>query len=169
MPGPKNNKMTQQNYRTPSEFLDAVLRRFGIPRFDFDLACSKHDKVAPYGFEYPLVNALEQDWESELEPDWTNWINPTFNIAGTWAAKCSGSGRRILGLYPASVSTVWFREHVHERALVIFMQPRLIFLKPDGTPVTDEKGRPTPIDRDCMLISWGMGLNGYSCEDWRNW
>lgn len=170
MPGPKNNKMTQQNYRTPPNFIKAVCRRFQVPRIDFDLACSKHDKVAPQGFEYPLCNALEQDWRTELRPGDVHWINPTFNIAGDWAEKCATAGRKIIGLFPASVSTVWFRHFVHKQALVIFVQPRIYFLNPDGTPILNSKGTPTPIDRDCMVIGWNTGFApGYECEDWRKW
>lgn len=160
---------TQQAYRTPPEFLAAVLRRFQVPRFDFDLACSSHDRVAPRGFEFPRYDAFEYDWTRSLDPDWLCWINPTFNISSRWAAKCASAERRILGLFPASASTVWHRQYVDKRALVIFVQPRIFFLNPDGSPIVDSKGRPTPIDRDCMLISWGMGLTGYECEDWRSW
>jgi hypothetical protein len=167
---PKDSQRTQQCYRTPPEFLAAALRRFNKERFDFDLACSSHDKVAPFGFEYPLCNAFDQDWHDELEPEWLSWINPTFNICGAWAAKCASSKRQILGLFPASVSTVWFREHVAPDAFWIAFQPRLFFLYPDGTPILGSNGKPTPIDRDCVLISWGMGLKpGYACEDWRGW
>lgn len=170
MPGPKNNRMTKQNYRTPPDFLQALCRRFQIQRFDFDLACSAHDKVAPFGFEYPLTNAFDVNWKEELEPHWVSYINPTFNVAGKWAEKCATSERTIIGLYPASVSTVWFRQFVHQQARVIFIQPRLYFLNPDGTPITNEKGDPAPIDRDCMIIAWRTALEpGYDCEDWSEW
>jgi hypothetical protein len=152
----------QQDYRTPPDFLAAALRRFQLARWDWDLACEEHNCVAAHGFKQPHVNALAVDWSPLARAGATCWLNPDFGKCRLWAPKCASSGVRIVSLMPASVGSVWFRENCDGKAQVIFLQPRIVFLLPDGTPC--EAG----INRDCMLVAWGWAP-GYSCEDWCKW
>lgn len=164
MSGPNSNPAVsgQQSYRTPPDFLAAVERRFEC-RIAFDLACTAEDRVALHGFEYPAHDALALPWP-RLSDGNAAFCNPPFAKASAFARVASESPQcRTLMLVPASVGTAWFAEYVHNRALVVFLRPRLVFLNPDGTPM------PAGINRDLMLCAYGWTPGVYTCQDWREW
>lgn len=175
MSGPNSKPQKgNQNFRTPKPFLDAVLRRLGWACFDFDLACTLEDSVGVQGgWTHPRVNALTADWQQLTEANC--WLNPPFAKAGAFAAKCASSGARIAALVPVALGTRWWREHVHEKAVVLGVG-RLTFNLPDGTPMLNPKtGKPQGINRDCALLVYGgvvpssMYRSWYPCEDWKKW
>jgi phage N-6-adenine-methyltransferase len=143
---------SRQDYGTPLDFLAAVRRRFGS--IDVDLAAREDNKVT-------------QDWidvgDDSLAQDWTGgcgvmWLNPPFSNIGPWAAKCAasvGPGRTILLLTPASIGANWFAEHVHGRAYVLALSPRLTF-----------RGCSQPYPKDCMLSVYGWGA-GFGLWRWK--
>lgn len=171
MSGPNSSPaIGAQNFRTPPDFLRACERKFGVT-IGFDLACTREDCVCPdtsfidsaAGFTYPEHDAIAQAWPT-LAPSEVAWCNPPYAKAGAFARVASESPHcRTLMLAPASVGTAWFAEHVHGRALVCFLRPRLTFLQPDGTPM------PQGINRDLMLLGFGWAPGVYVCEDWRTW
>lgn len=149
----------QQNFRTPPEFLAAAALRAGRA-FDWDCACTRQDAVASAGFFYPELDALQADWRPLQGAHC--WLNPPFKLSGAFAKKCAESGAHVTALLPCSVGTKWYADYVDGRGSVIFLRPRIIFLKPSGEPM------PQGINRDCMLVLYGRS-SGYSCEDWRQW
>jgi hypothetical protein len=170
-----------QNYRTPAAFLEAVKRRFELAEgFDWDLACDSANCVAPDGCGYTFdtgVDALAQDWRELADPALTNWINPPFGQSRLFAAKCAGSGARILGLFPVALGTQWWKKYVHNVAHVVGVG-RIVFDQPDGSgPVVawnkkKETWEPSPINRDCALLAYNIlseSTPRYLLEDWRDW
>jgi len=132
---------SKQDYATPPEFIAAVVERFGV--LAWDLAASHENAKAPHYF-IEADNSLDQNW-SALQGN--RWLNPPFCDIGPWAEKCSKttlpSGDRIFLLVPASVGSNWFHRHVHGKALVLALSPRLSF---DGK---------NPFPKDCMLCVYG--------------
>ncbi len=177
--GPNSDPaLGQQCYRTPTAFLDACKRRFGLTSIDWDLACTEADCVGESGgYTYPQVDALLEDW-SELAacgPGITCWVNPPFAQSGAFCGKAAGSGTRVLALIPVAIGTRWWRQHVHHKAVIVGVG-RLVFNNPDGMPVmhADKKGfmRPTAINRDCALLAYNIlpaGTDWYLLENWREW
>lgn len=159
----------QQSYRTPPDFLAAVLRRLGWESFECDMACTTDDAVAPLGLYLNAgLDALAVDWQDM--GGMRCWLNPPFGLCKAFAAKCAASSASIAVLMPASVGSAWFAEYVDGRADVIFLRPRITFLEPDGTPCA------AGINRDCMLLVYDAIARrrmtwcaDYSCEDWRKW
>lgn len=131
---------SRQNYETPVEFLAAVEMRWG--KLEFDLAATPENAKAPH-YLTPADDALAEDWPCDLRM----WLNPPFGRIAPWAAKCSRMHltptARIFLLVPASIGSTWFSEHVHDKARVLALQPRLSF---DGK---------NPFPKDCMLCVYG--------------
>ncbi len=147
---------SKQDYHTPREFLGKVEARFGSIRFDL-AADAKNCVVGPektgprhYSKE---DSAFIHDWNTDpIRPDeeWQDllWLNPPFDNIAPFAKKCADTIRaapagrwptRIALLVPASVGSNWFRDHVWEKSLVLFLNGRICF---------DSKN---PYPKDCML------------------
>jgi hypothetical protein len=158
--------------------IDACCRRFGIPYFSWDLACSEHDCLGLNGgYMYPAVDALAQDW-SVLSGRGVCWLNPPFAKAGKFcqrAADAADAGVRTVALVPVALGTRWWRRYVHQRAVVVGVG-RVVFNNPDGTPVLGKGGKPQAINRDVAVLAYGMPTRllepdgeWYLLEDWRTW
>jgi phage N-6-adenine-methyltransferase len=127
---------SEQSVGTPWEFIHAVVKRFGP--LAWDLAADERNRKAPfyYGVEQ---DTLRQDW-ARLRGNL--WLNPEYADLDPYAAKCARElarvqadharrnrhDWRVLLLTPASIGTEWFHDHVHGRALVLGLSPRLTFV-----------------------------------------
>jgi phage N-6-adenine-methyltransferase len=144
--------MSVQTYATPTDFMAAVELRFG--EVEFDLAASSENAKA-FRFFHEGHDSLKQDW-TKLRGNL--WLNPPFRDISPWAEKCSVSHlhelRQILFLTPASVGANWFRDHVHKKALVLALAPRLSF---DGK---------NPYPKDCILSIYGV-TPGFDVWTWK--
>lgn len=164
MPAQKRGR-SKQDYGTPVDFLTAVQARFG--GIAVDLASHVDNHVAPnwFGPGSALVeDSLQHDWSTL---NGTLWLNPPFADIAPWAAKCSSVRDRLgwtLMLTPASVGTEWFAEHVMDKALVLFLSPRMAF---EGTPVNPKTGRPDGYPKDLMLACFGFGARGFATWRWK--
>lgn len=90
------------------------------------------------------------------------WLNPPYGNITPWAAKCAETAadprflwRTLLLLVPASVDSNWYIEHVHSRAYVMPLSPRIKFV-----------GHPQPYPRPLMLCTFG-GFVGFAPWRWR--
>lgn len=159
MTEPKHNKgKSRQDVGTPRDFLDAVERRFGCIKVD--LAARADNAVAPL-FVTPEEDSLVVPW-GERFPSTLAWLNPEFSDIAPWAAKCAheagvqAPGLRVLLLTPASVGAVWFAEHVHRKALVLALSPRIKFI-----------GHKTGFPKDLILSCFGFGAPGFELWRWK--
>jgi hypothetical protein len=150
--------MTRQDYQTSPEFLAAVQDRFGT--IDFDLCCTRTNAVAPYGYFHPEFDALAQDWR-DLS-GMVCYANPPFAGSRLFAEKAATALKSavpptVLLLVPASVDSNWYRDFVHERALVLPLSPRITFVD-----------QPAPINRPLMLCVYGANiLPGFAPWQWK--
>lgn len=156
--------MSKQDYGTPWEFIRACEARFGP--IVCDLAAHEGNTKAPL-YITQEADSLAVDWAGWL-PTGTLWLNPPFVDIAPWAAKCADESTRrhglILMLTPASIGTEWFQAHVHRRALVIGLAPRMAF---DGTPINPKTGKPDGYPKDLMLSVFGFGANGFDTWRWK--
>jgi phage N-6-adenine-methyltransferase len=145
---------SRQDYETPRVFIDAVERRFG-PLY-CDLAATAENAKAPEWLSEPS-DSLSVPWEDTF-PYGILWINPPFGNIAPWAEKCAVESQSryglILLLTPASVGSEWYSKHVHRKAYVLLLSPRLSF---DGV---------NPFPRDLMLSVYGYGLHGMDTWRW---
>lgn len=139
-----SGRTSRQDYSTPIEFIIAVQNRWG--RLEWDLAATQANAVAP------LFISKEEDslgpfvWPAAKR----SWLNPPFKRITPWAAKCAATrervwefGGRLFFLVPAAIGSNWFAEHVHTKALVLGLRPRLSF---DGV---------ASFPKDLMLCIYG--------------
>ncbi len=145
---------SKQDYGTPWPFIRELEARFGP--IVFDLAASRENAKAPL-FLTKEEDAFKFHWDRDTMPG-TQFLNPEFAdiypYAEKLAAECRYRHGLTLLLTPASVGTLWFARHVHGKAVVLPLSPRLTF---EGT--TD------PYPKDLMLSVYGYGMHGF--DPWR--
>lgn len=148
---------SKQDYGTPPEFLAAVKKRIGINYFDWDLAASEQNTVAA-DFYTEAEDALAMSWKTG---DGWNWLNPPFTRIGDWARLAHEyavqDGVQTAVLIPAAVGSNWWRDWVHGKAAVLFLNPRLTFV-----------GCKDPYPKDCALLLYGPEiLRHYDVWTWK--
>lgn len=158
---------SEQVFRTPDDFRQAVLARLGIAAFQFDFAADATNAFATCFWDED-VNSLTQPidrWIDMLEqPGRTGWgwLNPPFARIVPWVEYCHEVG--VLGgnialLVPAAVGANWWRDHVHNVAEVLLLNGRIHFL-----PDEPKWGYP----KDCALCLYGPGTEpGYEVWTWK--
>ncbi|MGH9421206.1 MAG: DNA N-6-adenine-methyltransferase [Thermoanaerobaculia bacterium] len=121
---------SRQDYRTEVELLDAVKRRLNITEFDCDLAADADNTVADVFYDIE-TNALAggNSWK---QGDGWNWLNPEFGMIEDFAAKAwqqtNDERAKTVMLVPAGVGANWWRDFVHRKAQVLFLNGRLCFI-----------------------------------------
>ena len=146
---------SKQDYETPWELIHAVESRFG--KFSIDLAARRDNAKAPACIT-PETDSLKISWYAKSPT--LCWLNPPFADIAPWAAKCKfevafSEHLRIIMLTPASVGSNWFAEHVHKKAWVLALSPRLTFV-----------GAEQPYPKDCMLSLYGFGKTDFDVWRW---
>jgi phage N-6-adenine-methyltransferase len=150
---------SKQDYGTPWELIRAVEARFG--RLEVDLAATgSDDDEGGNAKANRFVDSRRHDsLKLKWFPDHRYWLNPPFARIHPWAQKCAetelGATGRIFFLTPASVGARWWREHVHEKALVLFLHPRIVF-----------EGMTDPFPKDCSIAVYGEPP-GYEIWRWK--
>ncbi len=142
---------SRQDYRTPPEFLRAVKSKLGIAQFSIDLAASPDNAVCEKYFT-EADNSLVQEWNHTG----VAWCNPPFNNIRPWVAKACTSHGRVAMLVPASVGANWWKEYVHQKCLVYFLNGRITFV-----------GEKDPYPKDCALLLYSSFSDiGYEVWTW---
>lgn len=144
---------SEQVVCTPVVFLQAVKARLGIDTFAVDLAASKENTVARR-FYSKASNALVQPWTF----DGFNWLNPPFGDLAPWVQKAyeeSRKGARTAMLVPAGVGANWWRDWVHEKASVLFLNGRITFV-----------GHDDAYPKDCALLIYAGHQPSYEIWSW---
>lgn len=158
----------EPGWRTPPECFEMLDREFS---FGVDAAANATDHLCPcwWGPDSETVHTdslnMDETWHSASE-GWPIFLNPPYSKVlaaqlrkagkeqealayeiGTWAYRCwleARKGATIVGLFPFSPQTDWYRRFVYghidnhwsgsaaieERRLA----HRISFLRPDGTP-----------------------------------
>lgn len=143
---------SEQAVCTPIVFLQAVKLRLGIDAFTCDLAASRENTVATK-FYSKRVNSLEQPWNL----GGYNWLNPEYKDITPWVKKAWDESRHCAQtavLVPASVGANWFRDYVHQKADVLFLNGRLTFI-----------GHTQPYPKDLVLLLYSR-KNFFSYDVW---
>ena len=154
----QNPGTSKQDYATPVDFVDAVRKAFCVVAFGADLAAHTENYVAT-----PFLGPGSGWGNDGLAYDWRQfagdlWLNPPFADIEPWARKCAEAkrdGGRIFMLTPASVGSNWYAEHVHGKAHVVALSPRLCF---------DDK---SPYPKDLILSIYGPVRGGFSTWRWK--
>lgn len=147
---------SKQGHRTPREFLDAVERRFGS--IGFDLAATDGHEVGRGGHFSPEDDSLSCNWQAQIGAS-VVWLNPPFSNIRPWVRKldeeCQHLPRWTLCLIPASMGSLWWRDHVLGKCIALGI-PRMAFV-----------GSSAPFPKDLALLCYGFGVSGHGYWDWR--
>lgn len=154
---------SKQDYCTPRALVEAIEERFG-PIW-FDLAATSGNCVVgagnpkggncyfgPDNQDPKLRDSLEQNWSAVKG---NAYCNPPFANLAPWAAQSATVSHRrawTLLLVPAAVDSNWYSEHVHGKAFVMPLSPRIAFDK-------------DPYPKGILLAAFGFGVVGF--EPWR--
>jgi hypothetical protein len=120
-------KPSNQDVKTPRDFLDAVVRRFGS--IELDLAANEPNVAYRWlgpGSSLGANDALEVDW-MQFNRGGLSWLNPPYKLVLPWVKKCAEArraGMKIALLVPAAVCTDWFIDYVIPYAYVFELTPR---------------------------------------------
>jgi phage N-6-adenine-methyltransferase len=149
-----NKWKSKADYGTPKVFIGAVENAFG-GRLDFDLAAhSENTKCGPNFFD-EAKNSLVQNWGAitvEGRQATRLWLNPPFSHVRPWVEKAmtasaSDKELQIFVLLTAAVGTKWFKYNVFGKAMIYFLDGRIIF---------DGQEKPAAYPKDCMLVHYGV-------------
>jgi phage N-6-adenine-methyltransferase len=156
MPMPKQRPgLSKQDYQTPTEFLEALKKKLKIKEFAIDLAASTKNTVAT-SYYTEKDNSLVQPWDVE---GW-GFCNPPYSKITPWVMKAYFEG--LLGawvamLIPSATGSNWWRDWVHGKAWVMFLNGRLTFV-----------GETAPYPKDHALLLYGpYAMHGYEIFKWR--
>lgn len=153
---------SKQNYGTPDVFIAAVKARLGIEDFDIDLAADSHNAKAPR-FYTEADDAFTMPWN--YNGGW-NWLNPPFGRIGPWVQRAYeeiNNGVNTAVLVPAGVGANWWRDWVHGKANVLFLNGRLTFV---GTPINPKTGKQDPYPKDCALLLYSVAAIRGTYDIW---
>jgi phage N-6-adenine-methyltransferase len=149
----QNPATSEQSVQTPPDFMAAVSGLWGP--MVFDLSADIFNTQSPAFFDKE-DDALKQDWTLLNGNLWLNCEYAQIDPFARKAAETAPYGqtdRRIFLLVPAAVGTNWYADHVHDKARVLFLRPRLTFV-----------GHKHPYPKDLMLALYGEQPG---CECWR--
>lgn len=162
MPKQKPGK-SRQDYQTQPDFLQATKLHLGIHDFLIDLAADDSNHVTELYYT-EAENALVSEWADYCRfPGW-GWLNPPFANIAPWVEKAyheAQRGANVAMLVPAAVGSNWWRDWVHEKTPVLFINGRLQFV-----------GTTEVYPKDCALILYQPTLlipirPHYSVWNWR--
>lgn len=97
-------------------------------RFDLDVAAPAAPTHVP-ARAFITADSLSQEWHGFV------WMNPPFggrNGIKPWLDKFFHHNNGI-ALAPDRTSAPWFQEAAHKATAVLFLSPKVRFLKPDGS------------------------------------
>ncbi len=124
-----------------------ILDRLG--KFDLDPCASDPRPWDCAGVNYTR-DGLEQAWSGRV------WLNPPFDRrqVGLWIAKLADHGRGTALLH-ARTETAWFRPIWQHAKALLFLDRRVTFCRPDGSPCTTAKGEPANSGAPVVLCAFG--------------
>ena len=118
--------------------------------FELDVCAQQSTAKAPFYFslEDPekLHSSSTRIGSDGLLCDWKshNWCNPPFSNIEPWMAKAvveAEQGKQTYLIYPDNTETAYSRFAWQHADTIIRMPFRLGFIRPDGSPFLDKKGK----------------------------
>lgn len=156
--------------RTPPEIFRKLDEEF---HFILDVACTRANSLCIRGFFHEEgKDGLIEDWVKHAMDEiarhpYPVWVQPPYSngnilkfVHKAWLE--SGNGATVVLLIPSDTSTEYFDFCFHNAAEIRFMQPRVKFNRPDGTPFD---GSP---QTGSMIVVFKPGEDGPAkCSVWK--
>lgn len=150
---------SKQDYQTPPEFIAALKLRLAIDNFSIDLAATVENRVALFHYDEGMDALADRNSWNPAPGGWA-FLNPPYSNIAPWVAKAyregGAFGAHIAMLVPASTGANWWRDYVHRKAHVLFLNGRLTFVGATG-----------PYPKDCALLLYTPHTRGgYEVWHW---
>lgn len=160
-----NYTTLNNNYLTPPEVYQPILKKLGLDKFDVDVCCSTKNIPAITHFINGEVDGLTADW-GEI-----NWMNPPFSTCEKWikkAAEEQKKGKTTYSILPVRTETAYWRDYIlNKRAVKIHWITKnnktgVTFIDPStGDYVRNEKGEKGLFKNPLAIVIFkGIKKNG---------
>ena len=138
------NTVDKDEARTPPSLFKKLDERWN---FDLDVCCTKENCLSRNHYGYSIGDdCLKQEWMRFLmdngEDASTFYCNPPYSNPEPFIIKAyeeSLKGATVVMLLPADTSTKVFHNYTMKASEIIYIEGRVTFNNPDGTP---KKGSP---------------------------
>lgn len=153
---PVNEKDCAQ---TPKWFIASLLSLLGKESFDLDVCANEATAKAN------IYYSLDERDENSLNLGWLdlNWCNPPFSNIEPFINKASleaTKGKTTIMILPNNPETAYIRAAKACADTIIEMPFRLKFLRPNGEPFLDKKGKEQGPKFSCLVaIITPLGLH----------
>jgi hypothetical protein len=125
-------KLTSErnDYQTPPEVYNTILKFIGRDEFDMDVCCSELNIPAMF---YLQINGLTHNWSYKHT---TCWMNPPFATAKKWLEKAYEESKKdceVWGIIPCRTETKYFKDFImqNENAFYAPLQKGISFINPE--------------------------------------
>ena len=137
--------------QTPAWFVDSLRDYLGV-NFYLDVCANKYTSKCEYYY------SLEERSQNSLQMPWRgiNFCNPPFDDITSWIEKAMAEaklGNSTAMIFPDTPETSYSRLAFDNADTVIRMPFRLKFLRPDGKPFLDKKGKKQGPQFPCV-VAW---------------
>lgn len=106
----KYNFTTLSNdYMTPPEVYQPILKKLGRDKFDVDVCCTKKNIPAVVHFVNGEIDGLKAEWGK------VNWLNPPFLTCDKWIKKAheeQKKGNTTYSILPVRTETAYWRDYI---------------------------------------------------------
>jgi phage N-6-adenine-methyltransferase len=141
--------VSEQNVGTPRWLLDLVERTWG--KITLDVAASEQYHACELWLGKEDDSLSLSHWNTP-NSEGIVWCNPPYEDIGPWCKKASEAPCVVVMLILASVGSKWWHEHVHGKAAVYFVRPRVKFI-----------GHKQGMMKDVAIVAYGAESPGYYC------
>ncbi|MFA7658786.1 MAG: DNA N-6-adenine-methyltransferase [Candidatus Gastranaerophilaceae bacterium] len=125
-----NFSKKRNDYMTPPELIDNLLKEIGIDKFDLDVCCSQINIPAFHHCLDGVKDGLASHWLK------LNWMNPPFDVCDKWvkkAVKEQEKGNTTYSLIPVRTETKFWHDHIlfNPNVEIRYLRKGLCFIDPE--------------------------------------
>lgn len=125
-----NFEQTRNDYMTPPELVNDLLKEIGVECFDLDVCCSHKNIPALFHCINGIRNGLVIDWQK------LNWMNPPFDVCQKWIKKAyeeQQKGNTTYALIPVRTETKFWHDYIlnNPHCEIRYLRKGLCFIDPE--------------------------------------
>jgi len=125
-----NFEQKRNDYMTPPELIENLLKDIGVDKFDLDVCCSQRNIPANYHYIDYIDDGLTSVWEK------LNWMNPPFDVCDKWVKKAyqeQQKGNTTYSLIPVRTETKFWHDCIlfNPHCEIRYLRKGLCFIDPE--------------------------------------
>lgn len=151
-----NFEQKRNDYQTPPELIEKILKRLNEPCFAFDTCCSERNIPAYFHILEPNCDGLVYSWFKE--GGW-NYCNPPFDECGKWVKKAYDEQQRGASsvlLIPVRTETKYWKKYILDNPL-IDMNTDVDFLQKGWRFIHPETKEPMGVFKNALALVYFIG------------